>query len=271
VRVDPSLVRGALAALVVAAGSGSARAAEIAPPGASRDRAVSTLAAREAVVANQADGARAEVRWRLGALYRLVAAGQALPAATRARALDAATRALARERAEARSLEDERAWLRAQRAALGAAASREEGVGVPPSFAMPVAGAVLARFGVAADRDTGLLVSRAGLRLAAARSAPVRAPAAGLVALVASEPEGRAVVLDHGAGWMTIVGGLEALAVGEGERVSAGQSLGAAPRGAPGAAVTFEVWRGRRPVDPLLLVRPVAARRDVLATPARLP
>ena len=281
-RAEAALARAALTGLVAAAVAGGpargaevavavagrpARGVEVAPDGA-RDRAVSTLSVREAVLAQQADGARAEVRWRLGALYRLVVAGQALPAATRARALDAGTRLLARELAEARSLGGERDQLRAQRATVAAVAGREEGIGVAPLFALPVPGLVLAPFGVAPDRDTGALVPRAGLRLAAGRLAPVRAPAAGRVVLVASEPEGRAVMLDHGAGWMTIVGGLAAVGVAEGDGVAARQCLGAA---APGAGVTFEVWRGRRPVDPLLLVRPVSAPRAALAASAALP
>jgi murein DD-endopeptidase MepM/ murein hydrolase activator NlpD len=259
VRAEAALARAALTGLVAAAvAGGPARGAEVEPPGALGDRAVSTLSVREAVLVHQADGARAEVRWRLGALYRLVVAGQAFPAATRARALDAGTRVLARELAEARSVGGERDQLRAQRATLAAVAGGEEGIGVPPIFAMPVPGSVLARFGVAPERDTGALVPRAGLRLAAGRLAPVKAPAAGRVALVASEREGRAVMLDHGAGWMTIVGGLAAVRVAEGEGVAAGQCLGAA---AAGVGVTFEVWRGRRPVDPLPLVRPVSAPR----------
>ena len=70
-------------------------------------------------------------------------------------------------------------------------------------------------------------------------------------------------MLDHGAGWTTIVGGLAEADVDVGARVAAGQRLGAAVGGA--TAVTFEIWRGRRAVDPLLLARPA------LAAPARLP
>jgi hypothetical protein len=126
VRAETGLARVALMGLVAAAvAGGRARGAEVAaPPGAPGDRAVSTLAVREAVLDNQAEAARAEVRWRLGALYRLAVAGQTLPAAARARALDAGARVLSRALAEARSLEGERDQLRAQRATLAAVARR---------------------------------------------------------------------------------------------------------------------------------------------------
>jgi septal ring factor EnvC (AmiA/AmiB activator) len=254
----------ALAALAAAVVTGPARAADLpsVDPRGSRD--VSTLTSREAVLTEQAAGAQAAVRWRLRALYRLVVAGGELPASTRARAVDAVTRVLARELAEARSLGDERAQLRTERDALETAARADEAIGAAPVVVAPVAGTILARFGVAPERDTGVLVPRAGLRLAAIPRAAARAPVAGLVALVADEPEGAAVVVDAGAGWSTIVSGLADVAVARGDRVAVGQRLGVAG----GAAVSFEVWRGRRPVDPSLLLR---ASPAPLAAPARLP
>ena len=249
---------------------GPARAGEIEAPGARGTRDVSTLTAREAILVEQTAAARAAARWRLRALYRLVVERDALPGATRARAIDAGTRALGRELAEARSLGHERDQLRADRDALAAAARDDETIGAPPVLALPADGAVVARAGVAPDPGTGLLVARAGLRLAAAPGASVRAPAAGVVALVADEPGGVTVVLDGGAGWTIIVGGLAAATVGPGERVAAGQRLGGA--GPAPAAVTFEVWRGRHPVDPLLLVRPASPRAPAaLAAPPPLP
>jgi septal ring factor EnvC (AmiA/AmiB activator) len=153
-----------------------------------------------------------------------------------------------------------------------------EVIGAPPNVALPVAGAVVARFGVGADRPTGLLVARPGVRLAAAPGAPVRAPFGGRVALLAEESEGGAVVVEDGVGWTVIVGGLARKDVAVGQRVAAGERLGAAATGAPGAppVISFEIWRGRRPVDPLLLVRAVAGApraepRAALAQPARVP
>jgi murein DD-endopeptidase MepM/ murein hydrolase activator NlpD len=157
--------------------------------------------------------------------------------------------------AEAKSLATERDRAHAEAAALAAAARAGEEIGAPPPLVLPVPGAVVARFGVAPDRATGLLLPRAGVRLAAAVAAPVRAPLAGLVALVAREPGGVAVAIEDGAGWTAIVGGLAEASVVEGQRVAAGEGLGAAAAARSDGTVELEVWRGRRPVDPLLLLR----------------
>jgi hypothetical protein len=128
---------------------------------------------------------------------------------------------------------------------------------------------------VAPEHATGLLVGRAGLRLAAAPGAVAKAPVAGLVALVTAEPEGAAVVLDAGAGWTVIVSGLAAPGVAAGARVAAGEPLGRVADGAGG--VGFEIWRGRHPVDPLLLVRAAPPARpappgpEPLAAPPPVP
>lgn len=238
---------------------------------AERDRAsrdVRTLASREALLGEQTASARASARWRLRALTRLAFADVDLPPVARARAMDAIARAVARDLAEARALGDERTRTANDRASLAAAAEREPEIGAPPTLAPPVTGPVLARFGVSQDRATGLLVSRAGVRLAAIAGQGVRAPAAGVVVAVRPDAQGAAVVLDHGAGWTSIVGGLAAdVVVAAGDHVVAGQRLGVAATG-PAAAVELEVWRGLHPVDPTLLVRAAAAP---LAAPAPLP
>jgi murein hydrolase activator len=260
----------ALIAAVVVVAPAPARAADVASSEhATRD--VASLTAREAVLGEQADAARAGARWRARALYRVVVAGDALPPDLRARAIDAGARALARELAEARALRAERDQLGGEVAALEAAANDDEAIGAPPAFVSPVAGAVLVRFGVTPDRLTGVLVGHAGVRLASAARAAVHAPAAGVVARVATEPDGATVVLDHGAGWTTIVAGLAAADVSPGDHVAAGQRLGAAA-----GAVGLEIWRGRHAVDPMLptllmkapIARPATA---TLAAPAPLP
>jgi murein DD-endopeptidase MepM/ murein hydrolase activator NlpD len=217
---------------------------------ASRD--VSPLAAREALLGEQAAAARAQARWRLRALYRLAVADGGAAPLTRARALDAGTRALARDLGEARALAAEQELARDEHAAREAAARAEQAPGAAPAFVAPVGGAVVSRFGLAPSRPTGLLVRHAGVRLAARVGADVRAPAAGTVARVAREGLGWTAMIDHGVGWISIVGGLAEAAVESGARVTAGQRLGAAREG----GVAFEVWRGRRPVDPMMLVAP---------------
>jgi hypothetical protein len=127
---------------------------------------------------------------------------------------------------------------------------------------------------VSTDRATGLLVSRAGVRHPPTPPPAVRAPAPGGVAPRRAGAPRVALLLDHGAGWTTIVGGLAAAAVGAGDRVAAGQRLGVAAAG-PAPAVELEVWRGSHPVDPALLLRapalllraPLAADRPAAAQP----
>ncbi len=223
-------------------------------------RDTATLAARAGLLRGQSETARAQVRWRLRALYRLVVASPDLAAATRVRGATAGGVALARDRAEARALDAEALRAGGERDALEAAATAEPPIGARPRLAPPVAGAVLARFGTTSDTATRLLVTRAGVRLAARAGERARAPGAGTVARVEREADGFAVVLDHGAGWTTIVGGLSEVAVALEASVVAGQSLGVATRA---GSVTFEVWRGRRPVDPLL--------PQLLAAPVALP
>lgn len=247
-----------IAALVVAlAVTAPARAADVAAGedagAALAARDVATLAARESLLGEQADTARASARWRLRALYRLAVAGGDLPPLTRSRALAAGARALARELDEARALAAERGLAHAEREARVAAARAWPVPGAAPAIALPVTGAVLSRFGVAPQGATGLLLSRAGVRLAARAGQEVRAPAAAAVARVAPEPDGDgwAVVLELGPGWTAVVGGLAQPELAQGARLVAGQPLGVTA----GSGVTFELWRGRRPVDPLLLAR----------------
>lgn len=261
------LRRLALAGLAAAVVGAPARAADVAPGATLAARDLTTLASRETTIAAQASAARAAVRWRLRALRGLAAEPASPGGAARARALDAGARALAREIAEARSLAAERDRVRAEVAALGAASRASEEIGAPPALALPTTGAVVARFGVAPDRATGLLLPRAGVRLAVAPAAPVRAPLAGTVALVAREREGVAVAIEDGAGWTAIVSGLGAASVVEGQRVARGDRLGVGPASGP-CRVGFEVWRGRRPVDPMLLG---PGQASALAEPARLP
>ncbi len=271
-RIDARVALALSAAVVVSVVVAPARAADVVPSEhAARD--VASLTARQAVLGEQSDAARAGARWRARALYRVVVAGDALAPDLRARAIDAGARALARDLAEARALRAERDQLGGEVAALAATANDDEAIGAPPAFVMPVPGAVLVRFGVTPDRLTGVLVGHAGVRLASAARAVVRAPAAGVVARVAVEPDGTTVVLDHGAGWTTIIGGLAAVDVAPGDHVVAGQRLGAAA-----GAVGLEIWRGRHAVDPMLLAprlltaAPIARPAPAtLAAPAPLP
>jgi murein DD-endopeptidase MepM/ murein hydrolase activator NlpD len=98
----------------------------------------------------------------------------------------------------------------------------------------------------------------AGVDIAAPPSTEVRAAGDGLV--VASGEDGaygRYVVLDHGAGLVTVYSQAERTYVKQGEKVRAGQVI--ALSGSSGRATAphlhFEVRRNGRPADPLQFIR----------------
>nr|WP_281422886.1 peptidoglycan DD-metalloendopeptidase family protein [Sphingomonas yunnanensis] len=90
--------------------------------------------------------------------------------------------------------------------------------------------------------------------MAVPRGATVVAPAAGLVRYVgAFRSYGTIVILDHGAGWQTLVTGIAEPAVRRGASVGAGDTLGRAPERGE-ARVTVELRRRGVPVDVAQLV-----------------
>lgn len=93
-----------------------------------------------------------------------------------------------------------------------------------------------------------------GLTLAVAPGAAVAAPAGGTV--VFARPFrvwGGTVIIDHGAGWSTLVTGLGAISVKRGQAVAAGQLLGSAP-GGDEPRITIELRRRDQPVDITALI-----------------
>ncbi|WP_374294734.1 murein hydrolase activator EnvC [Sphingomonas sp.] len=88
-----------------------------------------------------------------------------------------------------------------------------------------------------------------GLTLATEPRAPVVAPADGVVRYARRyRGYGDIVILDHGAGWTSLVTGLGALAVRPGTRVAAGTPLGRAGEG-ESPRVSVELRRRGQPVD----------------------
>lgn len=105
-------------------------------------------------------------------------------------------------------------------------------------LAMPVGGTTQIRAG---EREGG-----AGVEIAAAVGAPVRAVAAGRVAYAAPHPAyGQLVIIDHGEGFYTVYGGLEASSVAVHQPVEANALLGTT--GAQ--AMFFQVRQGTRPLS----------------------
>lgn len=117
-------------------------------------------------------------------------------------------------------------------------------------YRLPVAGRLVTGFGEVSDAG----VRARGLTFAVAPGAPVAAPAGGTVRYARPfRGYGTIVIVDHGAGWSSLVTGLAAAAVRSGDAVRAGQPLGRAATGEE-PQVTVELRRRGRPVDAAALV-----------------
>jgi septal ring factor EnvC (AmiA/AmiB activator) len=93
-----------------------------------------------------------------------------------------------------------------------------------------------------------------GLTFAVRPAAPVIAPATGTVRYVRPFRDyGTIVIIDHGAGWTTLITGLAGAVVVPGQRVVAGAPLGSARRG-DDPQVTVELRRRGRPMDIVALL-----------------
>ncbi|MGL5838138.1 MAG: peptidoglycan DD-metalloendopeptidase family protein [Sphingorhabdus sp.] len=121
------------------------------------------------------------------------------------------------------------------------------------SFAWPIGGAVVSRFG-----SLGGGRVNDGIKIAGSAGAPVAAAGDGVVVYAGNEIAvlGGLVLVDHGGGWMTAYGHLGSLDVAKGQRVTRGQRLGGV--GDTGYAdspqLHFEIRRDRKPLNPLLLL-----------------
>ena len=143
---------------------------------------------------------------------------------------------------------------RATRAELetlpGPLAPTRPGGATRPAYRLPVAGALVSGFGELSAAG----VRARGLTFAAAAGAPVRAPAGGRVIFArAFRDYGPIVVIDHGAGWTSLVTGLSRVSVRAGEAVAAEARIGAATTGED-PRVTVELRRQGRPVNPAALL-----------------
>ncbi|PWE16647.1 M23 family peptidase [Marinicauda salina] len=125
--------------------------------------------------------------------------------------------------------------------------TREE---TAPSFAWPLDGEIISRFG---PQNGGR--RNDGLRIGARLGEPVRAAAAGEVVYAGNELQGygELVLIRHEGGWVSAYGHNSVLRVDVGDRVEQGDVI--ADAGATGSAerpqLHFEIRRGVTPVDPL--------------------
>ena len=117
----------------------------------------------------------------------------------------------------------------------------------------PVRTAIVSEFGMRRDPFTNDREFHQGVDIVAAQGTPVKAPAAGAVALAGNHGGyGLAVIVDHGAGVQTLYGHLSRVSVKNGERVARGQLLGHAGNTgrSTGSHLHYEVTVGGRPVNP---------------------
>lgn len=208
---------------------------------------------------------RGHLRKRLRAMYKMSQGGylRLLLAAESPADLfsrrDAADRILHRDigeleavRAELQELSGLREKLREgeRRAAELEAAARDEvpsGLSRKDALRRPVDGEVTRGFGPYRDPASGLEFTSDGVLLGSRPGEPVYAPAAGAVRSAGDAPGlGQSVIIDHGDGWVTLLGHLSSLRVRIGARVPKGFQVAEAA----GFGVEFQIAQGGAWLDP---------------------
>lgn len=128
-------------------------------------------------------------------------------------------------------------------------------------FALPVQGRESSRFGLKRVLNGKPRAPHSGIDIAAPAGTPVKAPAAGTVAVVGDFFfNGRTVILDHGQGLTSVYVHLSHIDVAEGDQVERGQTIakvGATGR-TTGADLHWTVTLNGTRVDPELLLSPSA-------------
>lgn len=119
-----------------------------------------------------------------------------------------------------------------------------------PAYLLPVLAPVLEGTGELADNG----VRARGTSFRVAPATPLIAPAAGKVVFAGRyRSYGRIVIIDHGAGWTSLLTGAAGLFVTEGAAVAQGDRIGVT--GQSGGPVMVELRRRGRPVDIAALMR----------------
>ncbi len=135
------------------------------------------------------------------------------------------------------------------RARVSEVRPRAANTGAPAGYMLPVAGQIVTGFGAATS--SGALSQ--GIAIAPRPGAQVIAPSRARVAFAGPfRGYGRIVILEHNAGWTSLVTGLARVDVAVGDELVGGAPLGVA--GGEQPVVTLELRRGSEPVNPLELV-----------------
>lgn len=112
------------------------------------------------------------------------------------------------------------------------------------AYRLPVTGRIVSGLG----EVSGTGVRARGLTIATGPSAQVIAPNDGRIVFAgAYRSFGRIVIIDHGAGWTTLITNMAALDVAVGDKVVQGSPIGRASSTEP--KVTVELRHGNRPID----------------------
>lgn len=119
----------------------------------------------------------------------------------------------------------------------------------PPAYRLPVVGQLVTGMGEVSESG----VRARGLTIAAQAGALTVAPAAGRIAFAGPyRGYGQILIIDHGAGWTSLLTGLHRLTANVGDSVRQGDPVGVAGSGRP--LLTTELRRNGRPVDIVPLV-----------------
>jgi murein hydrolase activator len=122
----------------------------------------------------------------------------------------------------------------------------------------PAEGIVVQRFGQqSSSRLPGISFNRNGIEISLAEGQPVAAVHGGTVTHAGPfSAYGQLVIMDHGAGAVSLYGHLGATRVNKGDRVTAGSTVGLSGRNPTGnPALYFELRIDGKPVDPLQWLR----------------
>lgn len=118
------------------------------------------------------------------------------------------------------------------------------------TYRLPVVGEIVAGFGEVSSNG----VRSRGLTITTASGATVVAPSAGRIAFAGPFRDyGNIVIIDHGAGWTSLITHMRRLSVSVGETIRQGDPLGVTASVKP--KVTIELRRADRPVDIAALLR----------------
>jgi septal ring factor EnvC (AmiA/AmiB activator) len=121
------------------------------------------------------------------------------------------------------------------------------------STARPVAGRTRARFGRQVDPEFQTQTLRTGIEISAPAGTPVLAVASGRVLFAGwFRGYGQMVIVDHGAGDLSVSGYLDEALVAAGDSVALGQPIGSVGEtgSASGPGLYFEIRHEGKPVDP---------------------